>query len=97
MSIVDPALAKTGTLADQAYEALASSIISGELPPGMRMLEVELAERFGMSRGPLREAMRRLEERRRHPGSDPGGRQPIAEKDSHARHHRRHPRRRPAT
>jgi DNA-binding GntR family transcriptional regulator len=64
MSIVDPALAKTGTLADQAYEALASSIISGELPPGMRMLEVELAERFGMSRGPLREAMRRLEERR---------------------------------
>ena len=42
MSIVDPALAKTGTLADQAYEALASSIISGELPPGMRMLEVEV-------------------------------------------------------
>ena len=64
MSIADPALAKAGTLADQAYEALATSIITGELPPGSRMLEVELAERFGMSRGPLREAMRRLEERR---------------------------------
>ncbi len=64
MSIIDPGLTKAGTLADQAYEALANSIISGESPPGTRMLEVELAERFGMSRGPLREAMRRLEERR---------------------------------
>lgn len=64
MSLVDPGLAKTSTLADQAYEALAKSIVSGELPPGTRMLEVEIAERFGMSRGPLREAMRRLEERR---------------------------------
>lgn len=64
MSVVDPALATAGTLADKAYEALATSIITGELPPGTRMLEVELAERFGMSRGPLREAMRRLEERR---------------------------------
>jgi DNA-binding GntR family transcriptional regulator len=64
MSIVDPGLAKTATLADQAYEALARSIVTGSLPPGTRMLELELAERFGMSRGPLREALRRLEERR---------------------------------
>lgn len=63
MSVIDPTLTKTETLADQAYEALANSIITGELLPGTRMLEVELAERFGMSRGPLREAMRRLEER----------------------------------
>lgn len=64
MTLEDMEPAKTSTLADQAYEALANSIISGELPPGARILEVELAERFGMSRGPLREAMRRLEERR---------------------------------
>lgn len=64
MSLADSKPTKTNTLADQAYEALAGSIISGELPPGARMLEVEMAERFGMSRGPLREAMRRLEERR---------------------------------
>ena len=64
MSITDTSLAKCGTLADQAYDALSRSIVSGELAPGERMLEVELAERFGMSRGPLREAMRRLEERR---------------------------------
>jgi DNA-binding GntR family transcriptional regulator len=64
MFAVDPTFSKPDTLADQAYEALANSIITGELPPGTRMLEVELAERYGMSRGPLREAMRRLEERR---------------------------------
>lgn len=64
MTLEDLEPTKTSTLADQAYEALANSIISGELPPGARILEVELAERFGMSRGPLREAMRRLEERR---------------------------------
>ena len=64
MTIIDYELARTETLADQAYEALAKSIVTGTLPPGSRMLESELAERFGMSRGPLREALRRLEERR---------------------------------
>ncbi|MCQ0972097.1 GntR family transcriptional regulator [Paracoccus sp. TK19116] len=61
---MDTTNTKSETLADQAYDALAKSIVSGELAPGARILEVELAERFGMSRGPLREAMRRLEERR---------------------------------
>ncbi len=36
----------------------------GDIPPGSRVGETELAERFGTSRGPLREALRRLESRR---------------------------------
>lgn len=52
------------TLADQVYEALVNAIITGELAPGSKISEPELARRFGMSRGPLREAIRRLEARR---------------------------------
>lgn len=37
-------------------------ILSGELAPGAKLNEVALAERFGVSRGPLREAFRLLEE-----------------------------------
>lgn len=36
-------------------------IVSGELPPGSRLNEIQLANRFGTSRGPLREATRSLE------------------------------------
>lgn len=37
-------------------------ILSGELAPGQRINEAALAERFGTSRGPVREALRALEE-----------------------------------
>jgi len=37
-------------------------ILSGELKPGQRINEAGLAERFGTSRGPVREALRALEE-----------------------------------
>jgi len=37
-------------------------ILAGELPVGRRINEVALAERFGTSRGPVREALRALEE-----------------------------------
>ena len=37
-------------------------ILGGELPVGRRINEVALAERFGTSRGPVREALRALEE-----------------------------------
>lgn len=36
-------------------------IVAGELPPGSRINEIQLAQRFGTSRGPLREATRSLE------------------------------------
>lgn len=50
-----------GTLADQASHRLAQSIVTGELAQGQKLNEAELAERFGMGRGPIREALRHLE------------------------------------
>lgn len=47
-------------LKDQAYAALRGAIVSGELPPGTRLREVELLERFGATRASLRDAIRRL-------------------------------------
>jgi DNA-binding GntR family transcriptional regulator len=49
------------TLADKATHRLAQSIVTGELAQGQKLNEAELAERFGMGRGPLREALRHLE------------------------------------
>lgn len=51
------------TAADRVFEALQDAIVRGEIPPGSRVGETELAVRFGTSRGPLREALRRLESR----------------------------------
>ena len=56
-----PASLKQGTLADIASHRLAHSIVTGELTQGQKLNEAELAERFGMGRGPLREALRHLE------------------------------------
>lgn len=52
------------TSADRVFEALQTAIVRGDIPPGSRVGETELAERFGTSRGPLREALRRLESRK---------------------------------
>lgn len=41
-------------------DQLRSAIMYGSLPPGSQMGEAELANRLGVSRGPLREAMQRL-------------------------------------
>ena len=43
------------------YQQLINAIEKGDLRPGDRMLETELASRFGVSRTPIREAIRRLE------------------------------------
>ena len=43
------------------YQQLIDAIEKGDLRPGDRMLETELASRFGVSRTPIREAIRRLE------------------------------------
>jgi DNA-binding GntR family transcriptional regulator len=45
------------------YAAIFEEILSGALPAGAKLSEPDLAGRFGVSRGPLREAIRRLEER----------------------------------
>lgn len=44
------------------YEALRKTIISGIIPVGERIVEKEYAERLNISRTPVREAIRRLEE-----------------------------------
>jgi len=47
----------------EAYTSLESAILTGELKPCERLVEQELAAQLGMSRTPIREALRRLEER----------------------------------
>lgn len=46
--------------AEEAYQALHRGIQTGHYPAGMRLLEVKLAEELGMSRTPVREAIRQL-------------------------------------
>jgi DNA-binding GntR family transcriptional regulator len=53
-----------GTLAAVALKSVMTLIRSGELKPGAIVNEVELAKRLGMSRGPVREAVRTLEGRK---------------------------------
>lgn len=52
------------TLAEHVFEALNQAILQGELAPGSKISEPLLARRYGVSRGPLREALHRLQERR---------------------------------
>lgn len=48
-------------LGDALVGQVMELIHSGELPPGSEVNEVALAQRFGVSRGPVREALRRLQ------------------------------------
>jgi DNA-binding GntR family transcriptional regulator len=50
------------SLSERAYAALLDAIVGGELEPGRRLRDVELAEQLGVSRTPVREALRRLED-----------------------------------
>lgn len=59
LSVHEPHL----TLADRVFAQMQDAIVNGELEPGAKVSEAELATRYGVSRGPLREALRRLEGR----------------------------------
>ncbi|MDD3903893.1 MAG: GntR family transcriptional regulator [Sphaerochaeta sp.] len=50
------------SLSDQVYTMLKEQILSGQLKGGMKIPEELLAEQFGVSRTPIREAIRRLSE-----------------------------------
>ena len=48
-------------LREVVFETIREAIISGDLKPGERLMEVQLAEELGVSRTPVREAIRKLE------------------------------------
>ncbi len=54
----------TTSLADQVFEKLENDIIHGVYPRGEILTELKLVEQLGVSRTPIREALRRLEQER---------------------------------
>ena len=53
---------KTTSLADQVFEKLENDIIQGVYPKGEILTELKLVEQLGVSRTPIRESLRRLEQ-----------------------------------
>ncbi|GAA4651510.1 GntR family transcriptional regulator [Kistimonas scapharcae] len=49
------------TLSDRVFTHIQRAIVRGDIPGGSKLSESGLAEQYGISRGPLREAIRRLE------------------------------------
>lgn len=60
----DSASPEVRTLAERVFQQLQQDIVRGDLAPGSKITEPGLAKAYGISRGPLREAMRRLEAHR---------------------------------
>ena len=48
-------------LRDVVFNTLRQAILTGELKPGERLMEIHLAKKLGVSRTPIREAIRKLE------------------------------------
>ncbi len=48
------------TLSDEVFDALVKDILSGAIEPGARLDEPSICRKFGVSRTPIREALRRL-------------------------------------
>lgn len=55
---------KSTSLADQVFDRLENDIIQGVYPKGEILTELKLVEHMGVSRTPIREALRRLEQER---------------------------------
>lgn len=55
---------KSTSLADQVFDRLENDIIMGTIPRGEVLTELKLVELLGVSRTPIREALRRLEQER---------------------------------
>ncbi len=60
MGLLDLTPVEQRTLSDEAADRLRAAIRNGVLKPGTRLIERDLAERLGMSRIPIREAIQRL-------------------------------------
>lgn len=52
---------RVSSLSDQVYEYLRSAIICSDIPPGEKLVELDIAAQMGTSQGPVREALQRLE------------------------------------
>ncbi len=52
---------RQGTLSDQVFWRIKEDIVTGVTPQGQKMGEAELAKHYDISRGPLREALQKLE------------------------------------
>ena len=55
-------LLRTASLSSAAQQEIERMILDGEIGPGSKLTEARLSERLGVSRGPIREAFRMLEE-----------------------------------
>ena len=51
----------TFPLRDVVFNTLRQAILRGEFKPGERLMEIQLANKLGVSRTPIREAIRKLE------------------------------------
>ena len=61
ISPISESVSETKTLSEKVFSDIKDAIISGELEQGAKITEDGLAKQYGISRGPLREAIRRLE------------------------------------
>lgn len=61
---VETSTPEVRTLAERVFQQLQDAIVRGEIAPGSKITEPGLSRTYGISRGPLREAMRRLEAHR---------------------------------
>ncbi len=61
MKTISSGISGHKTLREKIVEVLRDAIIRQKIRPGERITELEVAERFGISRTPIREAFRQLE------------------------------------
>ncbi|KAM3098653.1 GntR family transcriptional regulator [Phormidesmis sp. 146-35] len=62
MTLSPRSLQRSLSLQEQTYQALRSAILAGELVPGARLVETQLAKQLEVSRTPIREALRQLQQ-----------------------------------
>lgn len=60
-STLQPIKREGDTLADIAYERLSEALLTGQIPPGERLVMDQIAAELGISRTPVRDALLRLE------------------------------------
>ncbi|NJR66544.1 MAG: GntR family transcriptional regulator [Leptolyngbyaceae cyanobacterium CRU_2_3] len=62
LTLSSQSIRRSKSLHEQTYQVLRSSILSGGLAPGDRLVETQLAQQLQVSRTPIREAMRQLQQ-----------------------------------